>query len=152
MEFRRGVVPVLARIGIEVRGIFVDFPQAVVLARLSVSAERQVPGPGVRQEILGWIQHPACFEQDDIQAEVYQGVGGGCAAGARSDDDYVVFFFRHKEAFRSRPELSSAHGRRFVCQKSTFKPNCRMRGSPSVPVMVPKPRTPTLLFGTPSCG
>src|SRR5262249_33617456 len=86
------LIALLARICVQVSGVFVDLPEAVVFTRFSGAAEREVPRPRMGKKVFGGSQHAACLEHDDLQALVHKHPGRGCAACARSNYDYVVRF------------------------------------------------------------
>ncbi len=90
VEALERIVGVLPRIRVEMLRVFVDLPQAVVLAGRTVSPERQLPWQRCHVEVGRGIERPAGFEHDDLQAGAREDPRGGCAAGAGSDHDHVV--------------------------------------------------------------
>jgi len=111
-----GAVLLLARVGVELIGVLVDLPEAIVRAGLAFAAERQFPWPGWVLKSFAGISITARFEEQHAGPSRSQHPGGSGPTGAAAYYDYVILFH----------------------QNSAFKLNCRMRGPPSVEVILAK--------------
>ena len=124
MEFFERVIPVLSRVGVQMRGVLINLPEPIVFTGFATSAERQLPRPGVRHEVLGGIQHPSRFQHAYAQALGGKDICRCCAARAGAHDYNV---------------------KRLHWHLSTFRLNWRIRGSPSVEAIRPQPVTELLV-------
>src|SRR5436190_14263859 len=77
------------------RRVFVDFPQPVIFTRFTFAAERKLPWPSVREEILHRRQHAPRFEETDAHPLLCKDKGSRSTACARPDHHYVIAFFAH---------------------------------------------------------
>src|SRR6266700_2352231 len=77
------------------RRVFVDFPQPVIFTRFTFAAERKLPWPSVREEILHRRQHAPRFEETDAHPLLRKDKGSRSTACARPDHHYIIAFFAH---------------------------------------------------------
>src|SRR5262249_47225860 len=89
-------VAVYPGIDIEVLGVRIDLPQAVILTRLAESAKRHLIGPlGTCGVILPELPPGPDLLQQPIDAVVRQPVRGDSARRTRSDNYCIVDFLLH---------------------------------------------------------
>jgi len=82
----------LAGIGVQVSGIFVDFPKPIVFTGFPVAAKRELPRHGMRQKILGRIEHATRFQEQYLQTVIHQYMGGRGPSRSGANHNGIVHF------------------------------------------------------------